>query len=157
MLRISKLTNYGIVIMSSLAAAPNRVHAAHQIAELTHVALPTVAKVLKRLHGADLVLSIRGPKGGYRLARPATDISVADVVSALEGPVSLTECSTDDSNCEQADVCSLRTNWTHINEAIRNALESISLDEMVRPMVTVQDMRSGHAVRSIPAAGRAGS
>ena len=105
MLRLSKLTDYGIVIMTCLASKPDQVFAANQVSECTHVALPTVSKILKQLSQGDLVLSIRGPKGGYRLARPSTEISVAEVVAVLEGPVSLTECSADDSACEQADVC----------------------------------------------------
>lgn len=133
MLRLSKLTDYGIVVMTYLAREPDRLHAANEVATGTQVALPTVSKLLKHLSRGDLVLSVRGAKGGYRLARDAGDISVAQVVDVLEGPVALTECSTDTGNCSQASVCSIRVNFQRINGAIRGALDGVSLAELVGP------------------------
>lgn len=134
MLRLSKLTDYGIVVMTYLAQEPGRVHAANEVAAATLVAQPTVSKLLKGLSQAGLVMSLRGAKGGYRLSRRPEEISVAQVVDALEGPVALTECSSDSSHCVQESHCSVRGNFQRINSAIRGALDGISLAEMVRPM-----------------------
>lgn len=133
MLRLSKLTDYGIVVMTCLAEEPGAVRAAHEIADCTRLALPTVSKVLKLLSRAGLVLSCRGARGGYRLARSPADISVAALIDALEGPVALTECSSEASNCSQESHCTIRGNWLQINDVIRGALEGVSLAEMIRP------------------------
>lgn len=133
MLRLSKLTDYGVVVMTFLAEAPDEVRAANEVAACTRVALPTVSKVLKLLSRAGLVVSCRGAKGGYRLARPARSISVAAVIDALEGPLALTECSSDSLTCNQESHCTIRGNWQRINDAIRDALETVSLAEMVAP------------------------
>lgn len=137
MLRLSKLADYSIVIMTCLARDADKLHAATYIAECTHLALPTVSKLLKQLAGAGLVESVRGARGGYRLVGNARDISVAHVVTAIEGPVSLTECSTDDSQCGQESFCSARENWEKINRKVCEALEDISMAEMAGVSVTV--------------------
>jgi FeS assembly SUF system regulator len=124
MLRLSKLTDYGVVVMTFLAEAPDEVRAANEVAACTRVALPTVSKVLKLLSRAG---------GGYRLARPARSISVAAVIDALEGPLALTECSSDSLTCNQESHCTIRGNWQRINGVIRDALETVSLAEMVAP------------------------
>ena len=136
MLRLSKLTDYGIVVMTYLAEAPEQIHAANEVSASTQVALPTVSKVLKLLSRSNLVSSCRGAKGGYRLARPPKDISVAQIINALEGPVALTECSSTSSHCSQESHCTIRGNWQRINDVIRGALEEVTLAEMVRPLQT---------------------
>lgn len=138
MLRLSKLTDYGIVVMTCLASHDRELYSSSQVAECTQVALPTVSKLLKQLTNSGLVESLRGARGGYRLSRNARDITVADIVAALEGPVSVTECSSDDSNCEQEQVCSLREHWNRINHAIFNALDDISLAEMAGQSVRIE-------------------
>ncbi len=143
MLRLSKLTDYGIVIMTCLAEEPGEIRAANEVAACTHVALPTVSKVLKLLSRSRLVVSCRGAKGGYRLSRSPEQISIAQVIDALEGPVALTECSSDSSNCSQESHCSIRGNWQRINDVIRQALEEVSLAEMVRPPTTHEVDTSG--------------
>ncbi len=143
MLRLSKLTDYGIVVMTCLAEEPGAVRAAHEIAGCTRLALPTVSKVLKLLSRSGLVVSCRGAKGGYRLARLPEQISVAHVIDALEGPVALTECSSESSNCSQESHCNIRGNWQRINDVIRHALEDVSLAEMVRPPGTREVDMSG--------------
>ncbi|HNP34970.1 MAG TPA: SUF system Fe-S cluster assembly regulator [Woeseiaceae bacterium] len=127
MLRISKLTDYGTVVLAHLAADQNGVVSAAEVAAATHLALPTVSKLLKSLARAGLVRSTRGAGGGYQLARPAHEISAADVIDALEGPVSITECSSLDSHCEHESNCSVGGAWQRINIAIRHALEEVSL------------------------------
>lgn len=134
MLRMSKMTDYGTVILTYLAYQPGRLHAASEIAEQVRVALPTVSKVLKTLVHTGLVASHRGTKGGYALARPAEHITVAEILGALEGPIGLTECSSSPGQCIQETSCSVRGNWQRINLAIRKALEEVTLAEMVRPI-----------------------
>lgn len=136
MLRLSKLTDYGTVIMTFMARAEGQVHSAHEIAEQVGVAAPTVSKVLKMLARDELVVSTRGAKGGYVLARPAKEITMAQIISAMEGgPLGLTECSTTPGACVQEHSCSIRTNWQRINQVIVRALEEVSLAEMTRPVV----------------------
>ena len=132
MLRISKLTDYGTVLLAHLAAHETAVCSAADVANATGIALPTVSKLLKSLARAELVTSTRGANGGYQLARSPSDISAADVIDALEGPVSITECSSGDSLCEHEDVCSVGGAWQRINVAIRRALDDVSLNDLLR-------------------------
>tara|TARA_R110002049_G_scaffold78774_5_gene200524 strand:+ start:2023 stop:2502 length:480 start_codon:yes stop_codon:yes gene_type:complete len=130
-LRISKLTDYGTVVLAHLAAADARVVSATDVAEATGIALPTVSKLLKSLARADLVQSTRGAGGGYQLSRAACQITAADVIDALEGPVSITECSSLDSHCEHEGVCNVGGAWQRINVAIRQALDEVSLQDLL--------------------------
>ena len=132
MLRISKLTDYGTVLLADLAANQASVRSAADVAAATGIALPTVSKLLKSLARAGLVISTRGANGGYRLSRPPQDISAADVIDALEGPVSITECSATDGDCEHEGVCSVGGAWQRINVAIRRALHDVTLNDLVR-------------------------
>ena len=132
MLRISKLTDYGTVVLASLAGSRHRVVSAAELAELTRVALPTVSKILKMLARASLVESTRGANGGYRLSRDPADISAADIIDALEGPVSITECSSSESQCDIEDQCNTGGAWQRVNRAIRSALSEVTLLELAR-------------------------
>ena len=150
MLKISKLTDYGVVIMVLLARVSERVHSATEVAEATHIALPTVSKILKILATHDLVISTRGARGGYRLSRPPAGISIADVICAMEGPVSLTTCSTAGSECEQQSHCSMVNHWQWINRAVSEALNGLSLEDLLRepPTGSVQvEMLSAQAFK----------
>jgi FeS assembly SUF system regulator len=129
-LRISKLTDYGTVVLAHLAKEPGRVCSAADVAQATGIAVPTVSKLLKSLARAELVTSRRGANGGYQLARAPHDISAASVIDALEGPVSITECSASDSHCDYEEVCDVGSAWQRINVAIRRALEDISLTDL---------------------------
>lgn len=140
MLRLSKLTDYATVILSFMAKDETHVHAAMEIAAATGIALPTVSKILKSLVKAGVVISTRGAKGGYALARVPEKISVATVISALEGPIALTECSISHQGCEQASGCDIRGNWSLINRTIHNALESVTLADMIRPAVVPEEV-----------------
>ncbi|MGK2941829.1 MAG: SUF system Fe-S cluster assembly regulator [Immundisolibacter sp.] len=133
MLRVRKLTDYATVVMGHLAAASDTVHCASEVALCTGIALPTTSKVLKVLVRAGLLRSVRGQGGGYALARPAAEISVAQIVRSFEGPVGLTECGSGEGLCEQESVCSIRGNWQRINQMVLAALESMTLAEMIRP------------------------
>jgi FeS assembly SUF system regulator len=129
-LRISKLTDYATVILASLARDEGRRHTTAGITASCHLPAPTVSKLLKQLHRAGLVESTRGLHGGYRLARPASQISAATILDALEGPLALTECSTGHSQCDLQANCSVGGSWQRINHAIRQSLEEVSLAEL---------------------------
>jgi FeS assembly SUF system regulator len=129
-LRISKLTDYATVILASLAADSAARRTAAEIAGSIHLGAPTVAKLLKQLHRAGLVESTRGLHGGYRLARPASQISAATILDAMEGPLALTECSTGHSQCDLQASCSVGGSWQRINLAIRQSLQDITLAEL---------------------------
>lgn len=133
MLRISKLTDYGTVVMVALAKRVPDMCSARDIAELTHLALPTVSKLLKRLAAAGLLVSTRGTTGGYQLQRPASQISVAAVIYALDEQRGLTECSTQHNACSLHRVCHIQNNWRAISSAIESALESVSLETLAMP------------------------
>jgi len=115
-------------------------HAAIEIASATGIALPTVSKILKSLVNADVLVSTRGAKGGYALAREPGKISVAAVISAMEGPIGLTECSISHQGCEQAAGCGIRGNWDLISRTIHQALESVTLADMIRPVVRQEEI-----------------
>lgn len=132
MLRISKLTDYGTVVLAELANERSRYASAAEIAENTGLGLPTVSKLLKTLARAGLVSSARGPHGGYRLTRCPSDITASDVIGAFEGAVSITECSASDSHCDFEAVCRVGGAWQRINVAIRRALDEISLADLAR-------------------------
>ena len=140
-LRISRLTDYGTVLLAHLAAHQANVCSAADVAQSTGIAPPTVSKLLKSLARAGLVTSTRGANGGYRLARPPQDITAADVIDALEGPVSITECSASDGDCEHENVCSVGGAWQRINVAIRRALQDVTLNDLVRSNSPVPTFR----------------
>lgn len=132
MLRISKLTDYAILMMVELTR-DGEMLSAQALAERIHVEGPTASKVLKLLARAGLLKSYRGANGGYRVERRARDISVAEVIAAIEGPIAMTECSVEEGLCSQEDNCGLRGNWQRISQAVRAALQEVSLAEMSAP------------------------
>lgn len=132
MLRVSKLTDYATEVMAVLAAAPARVHNAQELAERARLEAPTVSKLLKQLAQAGLVESFRGVNGGYRLARAPVQISIADIVTAMEGPIGMTECSAQAGLCDHETHCGVRVNWQRINDAIAGALAGVSLADMLK-------------------------
>ncbi len=133
MLRVSKLTDYATVVMTVLAAAPDSVHSAQDLADKARLEAPTVSKLLKTLAHAELVESFRGVNGGYRLARSAERISIADIVIAMEGPIGMTECSAQTGACGHEPHCGVRVNWRRINQAIAQALDGVKLSDMSKP------------------------
>ena len=129
MLRISKLTDYAILIMVELTR--NReLLSAQALAERVHVESPTASKVLKLLARSGLLESYRGANGGYRVSRSAEKISVAEVIAAIEGPIAMTECSVHEGLCSVEASCNARDNWQMISRAVAGALEDISLAHM---------------------------
>ncbi len=130
MLRISRLTDYATVILASLGGGS--LASAADIAERTHIGLPTVSKLLKELQHAGLVRSVRGAHGGYQLTRSAAEINASEIIDAVEGPVALTECASGSGNCGIESTCQVGHGWQRISLAIRHALTEISLEELVR-------------------------
>jgi FeS assembly SUF system regulator len=135
MIRMTKQADYGIVLMTRMAGDPNRLFTAPELAAESHLPPPTVSKILKLLARGGLLDSHRGVKGGYTLAHEPAGISVAEIIDALDGPIAITECIDDSpGECSQEPICPVRGNWQRINRALREALEAISLAEMVHPL-----------------------
>lgn len=134
MLRLSKMTDYAVVALGEMARRPAETMTATALAERTGLPAPTVQKLLKLLARDGIVASIRGAAGGYRLARPAEAVSVAEIIHAVDGPIALTECVDGAGGaCGVEGVCSMRGNWDRVNRAVRSALMSVSLADMAQP------------------------
>ncbi|HEU5180808.1 MAG TPA: SUF system Fe-S cluster assembly regulator [Candidatus Polarisedimenticolia bacterium] len=146
---MTRLTDYGIVLLTYFARDTEKsMHNARDIATASRLPLPTVNKILKALTKKHLLVSHRGVKGGYSLARPAEEISMADIIAATEGPVALTQCAQSaPGSCVQETCCPVHGNWQRINEAIRQALESVKLSEMARPFPSSPVPANGIALR----------
>ena len=135
MFKINRLTDYSTVVMSYLAVEPKKVHHAKDITLHTNINQPTVSKILKMLAKAKLLISHRGINGGYQLAKSPENISISEVVIAIEGMVGLTECSMNHSNCNIQNVCHIRSNWRHISDIIQQMLQNITLADLAKPML----------------------
>ena len=130
MLRMSRLTDYGLVLLTHLASAPiERVHNARELSESAHLPLPMVSKILKVLTREGFLVSQRGAKGGYSLARRPEDVTVVAVIDALEGPIALTECGA--GSCEREASCVVRAPWQRINRVVRQSLEDVRLADLI--------------------------
>ncbi len=131
MIKLSKMTDYGVVIMSEMARIQGRTMNAPELSLHTGLKVPTVAKILRTLAKCDLLTSIRGAHGGYRLDRKPQDISIAEIVRILEGPVAVTSC-VDESHegCSVETCCPMRGGWEKINRALNAALEEVTLADM---------------------------
>ena len=135
MLRIGKMTDYAILLLTYFARDPqNGVLNARDLAEESKLPSPTVSKILKHLTRGQLLESLRGVTGGYRLAKPPSEISIARIISLFEGPVAMTECSsTELGGCEREVSCPLKDNWRKITIAVSVALEDLSLANLNYP------------------------
>ena len=136
MIRLGKLTDYGLVLMTHLAQNRDRsLHTARTLAVESRLPLPTVSRLLKELLQSGLLVSYRGIKGGYSLARKPREISVAEIIAALEGAIALTECSTDISGlCDLEPCCPIKNNQRIISQAVRGALENLMLSDLSQPL-----------------------
>jgi Rrf2 family protein len=131
MLRLSKKADYALIAMKHLAIRPDAASAsAREIAEQYNIPIELMAKVLQRLARRGLVSSHQGTRGGYRLSRPASVISVADIIQAIDGPLTVTACSSEGENCDQYSKCSVRDPLWRIRERILSALHTCSLQEV---------------------------
>lgn len=132
MLRLSRLTDYAVVIMVRLSRG-DAVQTSPGIAASTGIPEPTVAKVLKILAAGGFVGSQRGAHGGYRLLRPLATVPISEVIEAIDGPIALTACVDGGSSCDVHHVCAIRGRWDPVNHAIYQALSAITLAEMAGP------------------------
>lgn len=154
MLRMTRQADYGIVLLTYFAHHPpgvatvgskpqTGIYNARDLAAQVHLPEPMVGKILKLLGRAGLLVSSRGVKGGYRLSRDPATISVADIVQAIEGPISITECTNVEAvNCSIAAMCAVKSNWQTINRVVLEALEQISLERMAGPLSLGRATRS---------------
>ena len=132
MMKLSKMTDYAVIILAELAQDSEKRLSASAIALVTQLPEPTVSKILKLLARENIVQSTRGVNGGYALTRNPENISIAHVVTATEGPLTLTACVDQDNDCcERTRDCSMRGKWTPVNQAMTHALESVSLHQMM--------------------------
>lgn len=144
MIRVTKLTDYGVGLMAHLSKQPtDELATAPDLSEELALPLPTVRKILKILAKENLLVSLRGSSGGYRLARDPGEISLLEMVAALEGPMALTECATGEAcDCERLDVCGLRENWSLVNSLLQRTLENYTLDQMAGSLPPLAETNS---------------
>ncbi len=134
MIRLSRLADYGVVLMVQLASDRNGVATAQDVSAATQLPLPTVSKLLSAMGRAGLLEALRGAKGGYRLARPAENITLADIVSAVEGPIALTQClELGPGHCEVERICPSQHGFRRVNDAVSQAFAAVSLAELATP------------------------
>lgn len=137
MLRLSKKADYALIAMKHLAVRSDASSSsAREIAEQYNIPIELMAKVLQRLARRGLLTSHQGTRGGYRLARPSAVISVADIIQAIDGPLTVTACSTEAENCEQYEKCSVRDPLWRIKDRILAALATCSLHEISSEMAS---------------------
>lgn len=155
MFRMSKMTDYGLVLLTELAREEGNTCTARELAERTRVPLPSVSKVLKGLQSSGVLVSHRGAMGGYGLARPAAAIPLTQIITALEGPLAITECvqhTEGEAACELESVCRVRGHWRVINQAIQDALGRLTLADLCAPTPRVERL-VGLNLPSRPASG----
>lgn len=131
MIKLSKLTDYSVVILSHMARGEGALMTASGLAVQSGLPEPTVAKVLKMLARGMVISSVRGASGGYVLERKPDEISIAAVITALEGPVLLTDCVSSGGGCCHEKSCSVKGQWDPVNEAMKTALENVTLAQMI--------------------------
>ncbi len=140
MLRLSRLTDYATAALGWMAEHPHRIVSAAELATVLHLEAPTVAKVLRSLVRAGMVESFRGASGGYRLARPAEHINLAELVEALEGPFGITDCAAGDA-CAHSTHCGVSAPWQRISAVVAQTLARMSLADLARPLPASPERR----------------
>ncbi len=146
MIRVSRMADYGVVAMTHIARRPAARHTAASISEQTGVPRPSASKLLKVLARAGILTSHRGAKGGYVLSRVPEKISVAELVAAVDGPISLADCLEGPSGtCELESFCSVRGPWQKISDAIRVALDEVTLADMAQAAFPVERTKATRA------------
>ena len=132
MIRLTNLADYAVVLMWTMGSRPEEWHSAQKLAQETSIPLPTVSKILNALARANLLISHRGLKGGFELAKGAGDVTVADIIEAVDGPIALTNCVNHTTgDCSIEHLCAFRPHWQTINSAIRTSLAGITLQAMI--------------------------
>tara|TARA_B100000579_G_scaffold343638_1_gene295936 strand:- start:395 stop:847 length:453 start_codon:yes stop_codon:yes gene_type:complete len=132
-MRINKLTDYGIVIMTRIAAMDSsRIYTAKELAKISKIPLPTVTRVLKTLSNENILVSQRGNQGGYGLTNSPSSISIASIIEAFEGPIALIDCANNESTCSYENGCCTQEPWQKINQTVRTSLDNIKLADMLQ-------------------------
>ncbi|MAF98341.1 MAG: SUF system Fe-S cluster assembly regulator [Micavibrio sp.] len=138
MIKISKLADYAVIILTSYVDEQGQLFSSSQLAQRTKLPEPTVSKVLKLLSQANLLHSIRGANGGYKLSAELKNITVLDVINAIDGTLAITACvehaNANSEQCSHAGSCALKGRWNIVNTHVANALEKVSLQDMVCPV-----------------------
>jgi FeS assembly SUF system regulator len=144
-MRLSNLADYAVVIMSAAARAGDGARvSATTLSAKTGIPLPTTQKLLGRLASAGLFRSARGGGGGFVLTRPAAEISLADVVEAVEGPIAMTSCVNEHRHdCALETACQVRPHWGPVNNAIRGALAQVTISELSSPFASSEVEKRG--------------
>lgn len=133
MFRLSKTTDYGIVLMAQLASSPDRApQNARELAQSSDLPVPMVSKILKALAREGLLVSQRGSKGGYHLARLPEELTVSEMIRVLEGPVALTDCAIGPALCSHESLCTVREPWQLISRVVEKALADVTLADLVK-------------------------
>lgn len=137
MIKLSKLSDYAIVVLSRLAAGKGEVMTTSLLSSETGIPEPTVSKVLKLLSKQKIVLSVRGANGGYKMDRCPKEITVTELITALDGPIALTACLGEDQHdCMIDALCPLKSGWSKVNHAIKDALDKVALADLLLPVRT---------------------
>lgn len=134
MIKISRLADYATIILNRFCCEEDKLFSAATLAEETHITLPTVSKILKILCEANLLDSTRGVNGGYRLARSPKKITIAEVITVIDGKPAITQCSQKTGLCDHNQYCQLRGNWQFINKMIYELLEKFTIMDMHHPL-----------------------
>ncbi len=140
-MRLSRLTDYAVTLLTQIVRGGKDLWSAAELAEKAGLPVPSTAKIMKLLAKSHIIIAYRGVNGGYRLARPASDISIASVIEAVEGPIALTDCAEGgDQSCRIEALCPMSGNWDKVNNAVRTALDTVSLAEMAVPRKYAQEV-----------------
>ena len=135
MIKVSRMADYAVLLVCKMSKNQDKFYSANELSLNTSLKTTTINKILTKLTKASITSSIRGVTGGYKLAMAADDISVGNIIDIIDGRVALTVCveKGENNNCELESVCTSRSNWQVINNAVCNALNSISIEEMANP------------------------
>lgn len=134
MLRLSRLCDYGVVLMAYLAAARVPTQSAQSLSAATGIPVPTVSKLLSSFAREGLLTAVRGARGGFRLAHDPQDISLTSIIGAIDGPIALTAClDRPEGACEIESLCPSRQTWQIINSAVQDVLDRLTLADLVKP------------------------
>ena len=154
MFRLSRLTDYAVALLTRMAGDTRMIWAAPDLAEQSGLPLPTVSKILKQLAKKGILIAQRGAAGGYRLSQPASTMTIAAIVEAMDGPIAITDCADgNDHNCRVESLCPMSGNWNKVNQVIRDALNSLSLAEMADSARTMPTATLSRPVTALAMAG----
>ena len=142
MIRISRMADYALLVVFKMRSFDELITLS-RLCELTNLSLPTIRKLMRALTKSNLVKSVRGPHGGYKLSCQPDQTSIAEVIEAIDGPIALTECTKlDGGDCQIASTCELKENWNIVNRLISNALHNVTLDAMGHVPFDIKQLNS---------------